>query len=231
MRVIIVGGGKTGSQLAIGLLKAGHEIKVIESDPGVLACLASELPQDCIHSGDGTSPTVLEQAGIAQADVLAAVTRQDKANLVVATLGRFAFYVPRIIARVNHPKNAWLFTPEMGVDVALNQADILSHLIVEDFSVRDVTSLLKLHKQDYSILEEIVHPGSCAAGKTLSELVIPKESLIAAIIRKGKLVIPHGDSVLLPEDEVVAVVKASKVVQLLDLFKEQETNRLASGQK
>ncbi len=94
--------------------------------------------------GDGSSPAILESAGIQQAQVLAAVTGEDEANLVVTTLARFEFNVPRTIARVNNPKNAWLFTQEMGVDVSLNQTDILARLIAEEMSLGDMTTLLKL---------------------------------------------------------------------------------------
>ena len=92
--------------------------------------------------------------------MLAAVTGEDEVNLVITTLARFEFNVPRVIARVNNPKNAWLFTPEMGVDVALNQADILAHLIAEEMSLGDMMTLLKLRKGEYSVVEEKVHPHS-----------------------------------------------------------------------
>ena len=128
MYVIVVGGGNTGSQLAKFLLDAKHNVCVIEERPAVLEKLAAELPQECILTGDGSSPAVLEKADIKSAQVLAAVTGSDENNLVITTLGRFEFGVPRIIARVNNAKNAWLFTPEMGVDVSLNQAEILSRL-------------------------------------------------------------------------------------------------------
>ena len=105
-------------------------------------------------AGDGSSPSVLESAGIEHANVLAAVTGEDEDNLVITTLGRFEFGVPRIIARVNNPKNVWLFTPEMGVDVALSQSDILAKLIAEEMSLGDMMTLLKLRKGEFSIVEE-----------------------------------------------------------------------------
>lgn len=216
MFVIIVGGGKTGSQLAENLLKEGHQVRVIEDRDSVLERLRQELPGEVVFAGDGSSPDVLEAAGIGSAQVLAAVTGDDEANLVITTLARFEFHVPRVIARVNNPKNAWLFTPEMGVDVALNQSDILAHLIAEEMSLGDMMTLLKLRKGEYSVVEEKVHPASGAVGKKLSELLLPDESVIAAIIRKGKLVIPHGDTELQPADEVLAVVHSSQVGALAE---------------
>ena len=89
MFVIIVGGGKTGSQLAAQLLEGGHQVKLIEDRPVVLARLREELPEEVVVAGDGSSPSVLESAGIEHAQVLAAVTGEDEDNLVVTTLARF----------------------------------------------------------------------------------------------------------------------------------------------
>src|SRR5689334_5680111 len=138
MDVIIVGGGNTGSFLAKLLLESGHTVRVIEERKNLLEKLEDELPKEVIIGGDGSSPAVLEQADIRNALVLAAVTGSDETNLVITSLARFEFNVPRIIARVNNPKNAWLFTAEMGEDVALNQADILSHLVAEEMSMGDM---------------------------------------------------------------------------------------------
>lgn len=218
MFVIIVGGGKTGSQLAKGLISEGHEVKVIEERRSVLERLNSELPKDAILEGDGSSPAILEMAGIKRAQVLAAVTGEDEANLVVTTLAKFEFGVPRTIARVNNPKNAWLYTTEMGVDVALNQSDILAHLIAEEMSMGDMMTLLKLRKGQYSVVEEKIHPSSKVIDKLLRDLQIPKECVIAAIIRKGHLVIPHGDTTLLSGDEIIAIVAATEAQNLASLF-------------
>src|SRR5512135_3155943 len=107
MLVIIVGGGNTGSYLAGLLLEAGHRVKIIEERPPLLEKLQEELPAETIVTGDGSSPDVLQAAGIADAQVLAAVTGDDETNLVITSLARFEFGVPRTIGRVNNPKNAW----------------------------------------------------------------------------------------------------------------------------
>ena len=146
MYVIVVGGGKTGSHLAELLLAGGHGVRVIDDREDVVAKLRRELPADVVVPGDGADPDVLERAGIREADVVAAVTGDDEDNLVVATLARFEFSVRRVIARVNNPRNAWLYTPEMGVDVALNQADLMAKLIAEEMSLGDMTILVKLRR-------------------------------------------------------------------------------------
>lgn len=132
MNVIIVGGGKVGAALATRLIGAGHTVKVIEARPDHLVWLRHELPPDALVHGSGTDPSVLEQAGIHGADAVVAATGADEANLVVVSLARSEFEVPRTIARVNHPKNAWLFTPEMGVDVALDQAELIARMIAAE---------------------------------------------------------------------------------------------------
>lgn len=218
MFVIIVGGGNTGSYLAKLLLDRGHSIKVIEERPAILEKIKVEIPLDSIVAGDGSSPKVLESAGVLKANVLAAVTGSDETNLVITSLARFEFNVPRVIARINNPKNSWLFTSEMGVDVALNQADILARLVAEEMSLGDMMTLLKLRKGEYSLVEEKVHPLSPAANQNLRDLVIPTECVIVAVIRKNQLLIPHGGTILQPADEVLALVHASQVEQLAILL-------------
>jgi len=214
MMVLVVGGGKVGSYLASLLLAEGYRVKVIEAQREQIPRLQRDLPAEVVMLGSGTDPNVLEAAGIRQAQVVAAVTGEDETNLVVASLARFEFHVPRIIGRVNNPKNAWLFTPEMGMDVALNQADLMAHLIAEEMSLGDMMTLLKLRKGQYSLVEEKVDPAATAVGKAVRDLDLPSECQLAAIIRKGQLVIPRGDTVLQPADEVLAVVHASQVAQL-----------------
>jgi trk system potassium uptake protein TrkA len=216
--VIIVGGGKVGSHLAKLLWSEGHEIKVIDHRPEVLTLLRGELPLECVHEGDGSSPSVLEAAGIYRAKVLAAVTVDDEANLVITTLARFEFGVPRIIARVNDPKNAWMFNQEMGVDVALNQADILAKLIAEEMSLGDMMTLLKLRRGEFSLVEEKLPASSPLLAAPLKNLPLPEQCVIAAVLRHGQLMIPSGDMRFEAGDEVLAVVDNASIDQLRALF-------------
>jgi trk system potassium uptake protein TrkA len=153
--------------------------------------------------------------------VVAAVTGSDETNLTVASLARFEFRVPRVIARVNDPRNAWLFTAEMGVDVYLNQADLIAHLIAEEMSLGDMMTLLKLRRGQFSLVEEKVHPDSFAAGRAVSQLNLPRECVLTSIIRKGELVIPRGDVVLQPADEIIALVHSQRIQQLEDILSGQ----------
>lgn len=218
MFVIIVGGGKTGSQLAIQLIEDGHQVKIIEDRKLVLERLRQEMPAEIIVAGDGSSPSVLEAAGIRQAQVLAAVTGDDEANLVITSLARFEFRVPRTIARVNNPKNSWLFDKEMGVDVALNQADIFAKLIAEEMSLGDMMTLLKLRKGEYSIVEEKVHKQASVVGKSLKDIKLPAECVFVAVLRKNRLIVPHGNTVLEPVDEVIALVHSAHLEEVAALL-------------
>lgn len=214
MKVIIVGGGKVGTHLASLLLAEQHQVKVIESSVGEVRHLHDDLPVGSVIPGSGTDPATLEAAGIRDADVMAAVTGTDETNLVATSLARFEFGVPRTIARVKDPKNGWMFTRVMGVDVALNQAGLMAHLIAEEMSLGNMMTLLKLYKGEYSLVEEKVHPASTAAGRKVVDLQFPTKCILAGIIREGRLLIPHGDTVLQPDDEVLAVVHASQMAQL-----------------
>ena len=217
-RVLVVGGGKVGTYLASLLLADGHSVKVIEGWSEEFSRIQQNLPAEVHVQGNGTDPLVLEAAGIRQADVVAAVSRADETNLVITSLARFEFSVPRTIARVNNPKNAWLFTPEMGVDVALNQADLMAHLIAEEMSLGDMMTLLKLRRGQYSIVENRVDPRAVAAGKPIRELDLPHECVLTAIFRGGKLIIPRGETILQPDDEVLALVHISQLDRLASLL-------------
>jgi trk system potassium uptake protein TrkA len=190
MKVMIIGGGKVGTYLASYLLKDKHDVKVIE----------------------------LRSSGIRKMDVVAAVTGVDEVNLTALSLARFEFLVPRTIARINHPKNAWMFTDMMGVDVALNQADLMAHLVAEEMSLGDMMTLHMLRKGNFSIVEEKIYPTAPACGKALKDLKLPDQTNIAAVLRAGKLIIPHGDLVFEPADEILAIVHQSQKKDLARFF-------------
>ncbi len=224
MNVLIVGGGKTGAKLTRRLLGDGYQVKLIEIRSEMAERLKGELPAEVIVLGDGSSPSVLEAAGITSANVLAAVTGEDEANLGITTLARFEFNIPRTIARVNNPKNAWLFTPEMGVDVALNQTNILAGLIVEEMSMGDMMTLLKLRRGLFSLVEEKLLPGSKMLDIPLKDLPIPETCVIAAVIRNGQVVTPRGNTLFEIDDEVLAVVDNESKKALRDMFATRSNN-------
>jgi len=218
MFVIIVGGGRTGSHLAKLLVQEGHAVKVIDDRPEILERLRQEMPAEAVVAGDGSDPNVLEAVGIKRAQVLAAVTAEDEANLVATSLARFEFNVPRVIARVNDPMNAWMFTAEMGVDVALNNADILAKLIAEEMSLGDMMIMLKIRRGKYSLVEEKIYPGAHAVGQTIKDLPLPPNCIISGILRYGEMVLPRGITVLEEGDEILALVDEPARLELARLL-------------
>ena len=219
MYVVIAGGGRTGTQLARILIKQDHEVHVIESRKDILSRLHRELPTEIIHEGNPVDPAILEQAGIEHANVMAACTTSDENNLVLCYLARNRYQIKRTIARVNNPRDAWLFDGKFDVDVAVNQADILSNLIQEEMSMGDMMTLLKLRRGNYSLVEEKIPTGARALGKMIKDVQIPDQCVIAAIIRKGKVIVPHGVTIFEPGDEILAVTDTEGAKQLAELFK------------
>jgi trk system potassium uptake protein TrkA len=218
MFVVIAGGGRTGSQLALVLLSEGHRVRLIENRRELLSRLHQELPTESVYEGNPVDPAVLEQAGIRQANVVAACTADDAANLTLCFLARKLFNVQRTIARVNNPRNAWLFKDNFHVDVALNQADVFAHLIQEEMSLGDMMTLLKLRRGKYSLVEQKVPPGAKAIGVELKDLGLPDQCVIAAIIRDGKVVVPAGNTIFQELDEVLAVTHLEGARQLAKLL-------------
>ena len=218
MFVLIVGGGRVGAQLAALLVAQKHQVHVIEHRPEVLARIHRELPTEVIYEGNATDPNVLDQAGIQRAGVLAACTTNDADNLALCFLARTHYKVPRTIARVNYPRHAWLFDQKFHVDVALSQAEILASLIEEEMSLGDMMTLLKLRRGHYSLVEEKIPAGAKAIGIAIKDLALPEQCVIAAIIRRGEIMLPRGITTLEVGDEVLAITDRYGAEQLASLF-------------
>lgn len=218
MFVVIAGGGRTGAQLASLLVSQDHDVRVVENRPDVLERIHRELPTEAIIEGDPVEVQVLEEAGIQRADVMAACTTSDEINLTLCYVSRTRYNVPRTIARVNNPRDAWLFDSKFHVDVAVNQAEILASLIQEEMSLGDMITLLKLRRGNYSLVEEKIRPGAKAIGVAIKDLGLPEHVVISAIIRKGEVMIPRGITVFDVDDEVLAIVDAEGADALIELF-------------
>ncbi len=218
MKVIIVGAGRTGSQLARELMGQGHNVTVIEFRDEIIDRIHRELPTESIVEGNYTDLTALETAGIMDADVLAATSTDDAANITVCYLAREKYGVRRTIARVNNPRNAWLFNDIFHVDVAVDQAAIMTRLIEEEMSMGDMVTLLKLRRGHYSLVEEKIPEGARAIGTSIKDLQLPDHCVIAAIIRKGEVMIPRGITTFQAGDEVLAVTDPDGAAALAELF-------------
>ncbi len=218
MFVLIAGGGRTGAQLAALLLSENYKVRLVEHRPEILAHLHQELPTESIYEGNPNDPDVLDAAGIRQAHAVAATTTDDAANLCLCFMARSIFGVPRTIARVNNPRNTWLFTEKFHVDVALTQANVLAHLIQEEVSLGDMMTLFKIRRGKYAVVEEKVPAGAKGIGVQLKDMDLAEHCVVAAIIRDGVMTLPRGDSTLQENDEIIAVASPEGTQKLAELL-------------
>jgi len=218
MFVLIAGGGRTGARLANLLINQNYKVRLIENRRELLTHLHQELPTEVIYEGNPVDPTVLESAGVRDANSIAAVTNNDATNLAVCFLAKTMFDAPRTIARVNNPNNAWLFNEKFRVDVALNSADVLAHLIEEEMSLGDMMTLFKIRRGHYSVVEEKVPAGAKGIGVQLKDMGLAEYCVIAAIIRDGIMTLPRGETTFQENDEIVAVASPEGVQKLSDLL-------------
>jgi trk system potassium uptake protein TrkA len=180
------------------------------------------LPTEVIYEGHPTDPQILEQAGISQAEVMAACTASDADNLVLCFLARTRYHVPRTIARIYNPRTAWLFTEKFHVDAAFNQSEILAALIEEEMSPGAMMTLLKLQWGNYSLVEEKIAPGAQAVGIALKDLQLPDNCVIATIIRDNQIIVPRGMTTFEVGDEVLAITDREGAIWLARLLSPPE---------
>lgn len=218
MFVLIAGGGRTGARLANLLINQNYKVRLVENRRELLGYLHQELPTEVIYEGNPVEPSVLDAAGIREAHSIAAVTSDDSTNLAICFLAKTMFSVPRTIARINNPNNAWLFSEKFRVDVALNSADVLAHLIEEEMSLGDMMTLFRIRRGRYSVVEEKVPAGAKAIGVQLKNMGLAEHCVIAAIIREGVMTLPRGDSTLRENDEIIAVASTEGVKKLAELL-------------
>ena len=205
MRVVVTGGGAIGRHLSADLVARGHDVTLIELSKATVEDLKDEIPEVNILHGDACEPWVLEAAELSGADVVVAATGDDEDNLVTALLAKQEFAVPRVLARVNHPKNEWLFNEQWGVDQAVSPPHMLTAMVEEAVTTGDLVPLLRLEGGRISIVEMKLEDDSPAAGKAVYELRLPPDSVLVAILREGHVVIPQPETVLTTGDELVAL--------------------------
>jgi trk system potassium uptake protein TrkA len=218
MFVLIAGGGRTGTHLAKTLLQQNYQVHIIEDRRDILGRMHHELPTENIFEGNPVNPETLESAGIQKAQVLAAVTTNDAENLAVCYYAREKYKVPRTIARVNNPRDAWLFDKTFHVDVAINQTELMAHIIEEEMSMGDMMTLLKLRRGNYSLVEEKVPPSAKAIGVSIKDMGLPDHCVVAAIIRHGEVIVPRGNLGFEAGDEILAVTDADGARKLAELL-------------
>ncbi|SNQ47831.1 Trk system potassium uptake protein TrkA [Frankia canadensis] len=212
-RVVIAGAGKVGRSIAAELLDNGSEVLIIERDPAKVRTDA--VPGARWLRADACELSQLDAAGLNDFAVLVAATGDDKVNLVVSLLAKTEFGVPRVVARVNHPKNEWLFTESWGVDVAVSAPRLLTALVEEAVSVGDLVRLMRFRQSDASLVELTLAEESPIAGRRISEIELPADTALVVILRDGRAVIPSPDAALESGDEVLAVATTSEAEEEL----------------
>lgn len=205
MRVVIAGAGAVGRHLGSDLAARGHTVVVIEQVPETLKDAREWDPDLEYLLGDACEPWVLEKADLKTADVVVAATGDDEDNLVISLLSKQEFAVPRVLARVNHPRNEWMFTEQWGVDVTVSVPHLLTALVEEAVTVGDLVRLLRLEGGRVGLLELTVPASSSNAGRPLYELRLPTDTAIVAVLREGHVVIPQPETVVTAGDEVLAL--------------------------
>jgi trk system potassium uptake protein TrkA len=220
MRVVIAGGGNVGTFIADDLVKAGHEVSIVEVDADRVRA-AQQLGEPAGVTwveADACELSELARADLSQADVVAAVTGDDEDNLVISLLAKQEFAVPRVVARVNNPKNEWMFNEMWGVDVSVSTPHLLTALVEEAVSVGSLVRLLSFEGGRARLSEATLHDESPADGKDIEELGFPRDSTVVAIIRDDHVIVPRGDTVLRSGDEVLVLTSPeaeSEVVRIL----------------
>jgi trk system potassium uptake protein len=204
MKVVIAGAGAVGTFVASDLKEANHEVLLIERNADLVARLRPSSDVD-LFVGDACEVSDLTEAGIADADVMVAATGEDQVNLVISLLAKQEFAVPRVVARINEPRNKWLFNESWGVDVSVSTPHLLTALIEEAVSVGSLVRLLEFNGGEAQLIEVTLAEDSPARDRAIVDLGVPRDATIVAIVRSGHVVVPHGDTLLEAGDEVLAL--------------------------
>ncbi len=204
MKIVIAGAGSVGRFVALELLDHGHEVTLIDNQPDQMR-VASVADADWVLA-DACSPEVLSDAGVREADVLVAATGDDKANLVISLLGKAEFGVPRVVARLNNPKNEWLFDPSWGVDVAVSTPRIMTALVEEAVSVGTPVRLFSFNEAEVSMYAIVVPEDSPVVGHRVEDVALPGRTVLTALLRDGRPVTPSLDDVLEAGDELLLLL-------------------------
>ncbi len=216
MYILIVGAGKVGYFLAKRLISGGHTVSVIDKNKPLCEQIAKELEILIIH-GDGCDPHILEEAGIERADVLAAVTGDDEDNLVICQLAKEIFRIQRTVARVNNPANEHTFS-ELGVDVPIDATSIIAKIIEEEVSFSDFVNLMSFKRGKLAIVRVDLPDDSPVINKKIRDIKLPPDSNLVSILREERVIVPKGDTVLEPGDDLIAITLIGNEPQLLNLL-------------
>ncbi len=219
MRVAIAGAGNVGRSIAVELLENGHEVLLIDKEPHQIA--VDEMPRAEWLLADACEIVSLDEAGLQRCNVAIAATGDDKVNLVVSLLAKTEYGVPRVVARVNHPKNEWLFNDAWGVDVAVSTPRLMSALVEEAVSVGDLVRLLRFSQGDANLVELTLPKNAPLVGTDIGSVAWPQDTALVAVLRGGRVLVPSPDNPLEAGDELLFVAAPDREQQLEELLSAQ----------
>jgi len=216
MYILIVGAGKVGYFLAKRLCVGKHTVSIVEDDKLVCEQIAKELDALVIQ-GDGCDPRILEEAGIERADVVAAVTGDDEDNLIICQLAKERFGIQRSVGRVNNPDNEHTFA-ELGVDVPVDATKIIAKIIEEEVSFSDFVNLMSFKRGKLAIVRVDLPNDSPVIEKEIKDIELPADSVLVSIVRQDEVIVPKGNTVLKPGDDIIALTVIGNEPQLLNIL-------------
>ena len=216
MYILIVGAGKVGYFLAKRLCLNKHTVSIVEKDKQLCEETAKEL-EALVINGDGCDPHILEEAGVNRADVVAAVTGDDEDNLIICQLAKEIFKVRRAVGRVNNPDNEHTFA-ELGVDVPVDSTKIIAKIIEEEVSFSDFVNLMSFKRGKLAIVRLDLPSDSPVINKQVQDVQLPPDSVLVSIVRGEEVIVPKGNTVLKPGDDIIALTVVGNEPQLLNLL-------------
>lgn len=215
MYVLVVGGGKVGYFLTQYLLQENYEVTLIEKDYARYKYLEDKLGETVFY-GNGSEMSTLEKAGIQRADVVAAVTGHDEDNIIICQMAKDIFKVPKVVGRVNNPKNEDAFRL-LGITHFVNSTKLIYQLIEEEVGIGKTLHLLTL-KSQAEIIELIIDHNSKVLGKSLKDIILPKNTIVISVFRNNSLIIPDGNTKFEPLDSVLLLTTPDNTELLKDIF-------------
>ena len=203
MKIAIAGAGAVGRSIARELIDNGHEVTLLERNPDRVDVEA--VPAALWRLGDACELSLLESVHLEESDVVIAATGDDKANVVVSLLAKTEFAVPRVVARVNDPRNEWLFDEAWGVDVAVSTPRIMASLVEEAVSVGDLVRLMEFRKGQANLVEITLPDDTPWGGRAVRNLELPRDAALVTILRGPRVIVPQPDEPLEGGDELLFV--------------------------
>ena len=216
MYILIIGAGKVGYFLAQRLIQDNHSVALVEKDKSACEEITRRL-DILVINGDGCSPTVLKEAGIERADVVAAVTGEDEDNLIVCQLAKERFSVERTVGRVNDPKSEHIFF-ELGVDIPIDATTIIAKIIEEEVSFSDFVNLLSFKRGKLAVVRVDLPDDAPVINQRLENIQLPPDSVLVSIVRGEEVIVPRGDTVLESGDDIIALTMVGNESKLLNVL-------------